>query len=138
MPRKATTCLTKQAYPPFSRRQWYTLRMDRVNRSRKGDIVFDLSVVGGVKQVGRTLTHKLPVVLAPGSPLDRFLTVVLGAELEENQSVDLATLMGREFEARFTAAGADGHQMIAEIRPADRPQGCPAGHDKTAGAEGLS
>lgn len=135
MPRRAALCLTKRAYPPFSRRRWYPVRIDRVCRPKSGRIRFSLSVLGDEQQADRILTHELPAVLAPGSPLDRLLAATLGAVLEENQSVDLVALIGRELEARFTAVDGDGVQMIAETRPSPKAHHGTAAPNRPAAKE---
>lgn len=50
------------------------------------------------------VSHELPAVLTPNGPLSKFITDAFGINLSDQQTFDLATLVGRQFESASTRA----------------------------------
>jgi len=117
MPKKPSTCMVMRSHPPLSARFWYTLVVLAIRRVNRGCVGFELGVVGDLRQAGRTIIHNLPAILTPNSPLARFLIDGFGMHLAERQSFDLATLIGRRFQARFDGGVEGRFQAIVAIRP---------------------
>jgi hypothetical protein len=116
MPKKPSMHVVMQNYPLLSTRRWHMMEVLAVRKMKVG-VCFELAVLDDPHQAGRTLAHNLPAVLTPNSPLSRFLADGFGVHLTEHQSFDLATIVGRQFQARFDK-GADGHfQAIVAVRP---------------------
>jgi hypothetical protein len=136
MPKKPSTVVVMRDYPPLSRRRWYTFTVQGVTLEPKGRVCLELLIVDAPEQAGRRIVHRIPAILAPGSPLCRLLADGFGICLAENEPLDLATLTGRVVQARFTKPVAGGVQDIAAVRqlaPAGAGAAQPA--DRCAGQE---
>jgi len=121
MPKKLTTICTMRNYRPLSSRRPYKLVVSAVCRQSKTHFRFDLSVLDDPQQAGRTIGHVMPAVLAPNSPLCRFLIDGFGVRPVENESVDLETLVGRVFFARFSKAEDGSPQEILSVKQVEKP-----------------
>jgi hypothetical protein len=108
-----------QAYQPLSSRRWYSAAVRSVRRLNNEAVGFDFDILNDPQQTGRTIIHESPTILAPNSPLYKFLTDGFGIQLNENESLDLASLVGRVVELRFTKAVNGQEQAIAAIRPGE-------------------
>lgn len=117
MPKKPSTCMVMQPHSPLSPRFWYTSIVLAVHRANRACVGFEFGVVGDDRQAGRTVVHNLPAILAPNSPLSRFLVDGFGIHLAERQPFDLATLVNRQFQARFDKGVQGRFQAIVAIRP---------------------
>jgi len=118
MPRKLCTLFVMKANRPLSERRWYPLDVKAIRRTRAA-VRFELGVVGDEQQAGRTIIHDLPAVLTPNSPLSRFLADAFNVRLSEKQSFDLATLVGRHFQARFDKGVEGRFQAMVAVRPSN-------------------
>jgi hypothetical protein len=121
MPKKPSTQMVMLNYSAFSSRRVYRLRVEAIEIAKRGAVRFELAVIGDPRQAGRLLNHDLPAILAPNSPLARFLDEAFGIRVAENETLDLATLRGREFEARFAKHVEGAEQAIVAVRPIGRP-----------------
>lgn len=121
MPRKPSTTIPMQSYPPFSSRRWYAATFDSVARPGKLLIQIVLSILNDPRQAGRKVTHDLPALLAPGSPLHEFLANGFGIRPTANEQVDLTTLVGRTVDVRFTPARDGSEQLISSVRLHSQP-----------------
>jgi len=120
MPKKPSTCLLVEPYPPFTTRGWVILAVLAAHLLPRKMIRFELGVVGDVRQSGRVVNHELPAVLTPNGPLATFISDAFGIHFADRQSFDLATLTGRQFQARFNK-GVDGClQAIVAVRPLEK------------------
>jgi hypothetical protein len=117
MSKKSSTTLTMQAYQPFSSRHWYPAAVRDVRRPSKEAVGFDFDILNDPEQAGRTVRRELPAILTPNSLLCQFLNDGFGIQLKESESLDLATLVGRAVELRFTKAANGQEQSITAIRP---------------------
>ena len=114
MPKKPSSVLTMQERQPLSTRQPYTLTVTDI-KLNKAIIRFETTVVDDHRQAGRIIGHELSAVLAPNSPLARFLDDGFGITLSTGQSVDLAGLVGQHLIARFTKPDTQGKQEITTV-----------------------
>jgi|GEM_PF-2345208 len=121
MPKKPSTVFVMQNYQPLSSRRFYKLAVKAVSRLSKAGVRFELSALDDPQQAGRTIIHDVPAVLAPNSPLCEFLAAGFGLRLAEGQSLDLATVVGRVLQARFSKARGGNEQKIAAIRFSEEP-----------------
>jgi hypothetical protein len=116
MPKKPSMHMVMHAYRPLSTRRWHTIEVRAVRKAKVG-VCFELAILGDPHQAGRTVDHCLPAVLTPNSALSRFLGDGFGVRPSEREPFDLATLVGRRFQARFDK-GTDGRfQAIVAVRP---------------------
>ncbi len=116
MPRKPSTVVPMQSYPAFSSRRWYQVSIESVSRPGKTMIRIVLSILNDPRQAGRKVTHDIPALLAPGSPLHEFLVGGFGIRPAANEQVDLLTLLGRVADARFMPVRDGGEPQIAAFR----------------------
>lgn len=116
MPKRASTVVVMQAYPPFSSRRWYAMILLNTCRAGRGIIRMELSIVGDPGQAGRVVGHEVPAIVAPGSPLCAFLKDGFGIELKVNEPFDLTQLVGRRVEVRFSRAMTGQEQAIVGVR----------------------
>ncbi|MBP7935816.1 MAG: hypothetical protein KA354_14305 [Phycisphaerae bacterium] len=134
MPRKPSSLMIMQEYPPLPTRGWLILVVLAVRRLSRIVVRFELGVIEDVRQAGRILNYDLPAVLTPNSPLCRFLADGFRVRVADGQSFELKSLVGRRFQARFDQ-GADGclqaivaarpfeHRTIAPAEPASNSDG---------------
>ncbi len=116
MPKKPSTVVVMAAYAALSSRRWIKLRVAEVARSGRENLQLSLSIEDEPSQAGRMILHEVPVVLAPRSPLMRFLEDGFGVRLTENQPFDLTMLVGRMVETRFSKALDGQAQVIVAVR----------------------
>jgi len=140
MPKKPSTVLSMKDYQPVSSRRWYTVTVRTVAPEGRGIVGFALSIIDAPEQAGRQVVHRIPAVLAPHSPLCRFLADAFGIRLAENEPLDLATLAGRLFRVKFTRPDSAGVPPIAAVRQLDaaastppRPPGTPGDQEANRG-----
>jgi len=81
---------------------------------------FVLTVLDDPRQAGRIINHDLFTVLTPNSPLCRFLVEAFNVRLSEQQSFDLAHLVGRSFQARFDKGAEGCFQAMVAVRPCNK------------------
>lgn len=117
MPRKPSTVVVMKGYQPFSSRRWVRVKVAEAGRTGREALQLTFSVEEEPNQAGRTIVHSLPALLAPGSPLGRFLANGFGICLTENEPFDLTTLVGRTIEAKFSKAEDGEAQVIIAVRP---------------------
>ena len=120
MPKKPSTDFVMQDYPALPSRRWPKLAVRGVCRTSKGSISFELSVLDDPKQSGRVIIHDVPAVLAPNSPLHRFLEDGFGIRLARGEHFDMATLVDRVLLARFSKAQEGNDQTIAAIKACEQ------------------
>jgi hypothetical protein len=123
MPKKPSTVLIMRDYQPVSSRRWYAVTVRTVAPEGRGIVCFSLSIIDAPEQAGRQVVHRIPAVLAPHSPLCRFLADAFGIRLAENEPLDLATLAGRLFRVKFTRPDSAGVPAIAAVRQLDADAG---------------
>lgn len=116
MPKKPSRVVVMAAYAALSSRRWIKLRVAEVARSGREKLQLSLSIEDEPSQVGRMILHEVPALLAPGSPLTKFLEGGFGVRLTENQPFDLTTLIGRTVETRFSKAADGQAQVIVDVR----------------------
>jgi len=116
MPKRASTVVVMHDYQSFSSRRWYVLAVQKTCRAARGTIRIEMTVIDDPSQAGRVVGHEVPAIVAPGSPLSVFLKDGFDIELKANEPFDLAMLVGRRVEVRFTKATAGQVQSIAAVR----------------------
>jgi hypothetical protein len=127
MPKRTSTVVIMRRYPPLSSGRWYTAAVQAVSLERKRTVCFEFTIVSTTAQAGRRVVHRLPAVLAPGSPLCAALARGFRIRVAENESFELATLTGRAVRVRFTQPDANGGQEIDALQalgtnePGDAP-----------------
>ncbi|MCB9852824.1 MAG: hypothetical protein H6819_06990 [Phycisphaerales bacterium] len=121
MPRKPSTIIPMQSYPAFSSRRWYAATVESVARPGKPLVRFVLSLLNDPRQAGRQVTHDIPALLAPGSPLYHFLANGFDVHPTTKDQVDLTTIVGRVVELRFTPAGDNDVQSVSSVRMHSQP-----------------
>ena len=131
MPKKPSTLFVMREYPSLSTRKYHKMTIEDVRRPGKAKVHFRLRVLDNPDQAGRTITYELPTVMAPGSPLCKFLADGFGIHLDKGQSLDPATLIGRALEARFSRRGKSHDQQIEGVRAFTEPNGEPANPPST-------
>lgn len=116
MPKRASTVVIMEAYASFSSRRWYGLVVKKIGRAGRGTIRIEMTVIDDPSQAGRVVGHEVPAIVAPGSPLSVFLKDGFDIELKANEPFDLAMLVGRRVEVRFTEALSGQLQAITAVR----------------------
>jgi hypothetical protein len=102
------------------------LAVKAIRKQTRGIVRFELEVLDDAQQAGRTVVHDLPAVLTPTSPLCRFLADALRVCLPQGQSFDLASVAGRQFQARFDQGVEGCLQAIVAVRPFEHRTVIPA------------
>ncbi len=116
-PTQSATKLVLREYDTIPSGRWVNLRLVRIGLG-EGLLTLTSEVVNHPDQLGRQIEHVLPALLRPGSPLTGWLAAAFGIRLAMNESLELADLVGRQTEAKFSKPGPDGTQQITAWRPA--------------------
>ncbi len=116
-PKTPSTRVQMQPHPPLPANRWIPVILTTVRPD--GDMFrFRFTVPDRREQAGRQVEHAVQAFMAPGSPLVEFLAAAFDVQVAMDAEIELADLIGRNTEAKFSKPGPDGgYQQIVAWRP---------------------